>query len=81
MLNDFLFEHNSTNISTRSKKKVSSKSVFILIFFSFSQVASSQNHGTVEIGKDLWRASGSTPLFRKEYLEQDAQDHVQSAFC
>jgi len=30
-----------------------------------------------EVGKDLWRSSGPTPLLKQGYLEPVAQDHVQ----
>ena len=40
----------------------------------------SQNHRKAEVGKDLWRSSGPTPLLRQGHLDPDAQDNVQTAF-
>ena len=34
----------------------------------------------VEVGRDLWRSSGLTPLLKQDHLEVVAQDHVQKAF-
>ncbi|KAK4806816.1 hypothetical protein QYF61_005612 [Mycteria americana] len=34
----------------------------------------------VEVGRDLWRLSCTTPLLKQGYLEPVAQDHVQTAF-
>lgn len=39
----------------------------------------SQNHRTVETGRDLWRSSGSNPLHNRHCRKpDDAQDHVQT---
>ncbi|KAK4810494.1 hypothetical protein QYF61_004274, partial [Mycteria americana] len=38
------------------------------------------NHRMVEVGRDLWRSSGPTPLCQQGHLEPVAQDHVQTAF-
>lgn len=38
----------------------------------------SQKCRLVEIGRDLWRVSGPTPLLKQGHTEQDAQDHVQA---
>jgi len=40
----------------------------------------SQNHRTVEVGRDLRRSSGPTPLLKQGHLEQAAQACVQAAF-
>ena len=34
----------------------------------------------VQVGRDLWRLSGLTPLLKQGHLEPVAQDHVQMAF-
>lgn len=33
----------------------------------------------LEVGKNLWRTSGPTPLHKQAYLELVAQDHVKAA--
>jgi len=38
----------------------------------------SQNHRTVEIGRDLWGSSSPTPLPKQGHLQQTAQDLVQA---
>ena len=37
-----------------------------------------RNHSTVEVGRDLWRSSGPTPLRQEGHPEQVALDCVQS---
>ena len=39
-----------------------------------------QNHRVVEVRRDLWRASGPTPLLKQGHPEPVAQDHVQTDF-
>ena len=39
-----------------------------------------QTRRLVEVGKDLWRSSGPTPLLEQGHLELVAQDHIQMAF-
>ena len=34
----------------------------------------------VEVGRDLYRSSGPTPLLKQGHLDLVAQDHVQMAF-
>ena len=34
----------------------------------------------VEVGGDLWRSSGPTPLLQQSHLKPVVQDHVQMAF-
>ena len=36
-------------------------------------------HRKLEVGRDLWRSSGPTPLLKQGHLELAAQDHVQMA--
>jgi len=36
-------------------------------------------HRMAEVGRDLWRSSGPSPLLKQDHLEQVAQDHVQMA--
>jgi len=38
-----------------------------------------QNHGVVEVGRNLWRSCGCTPLLQQEYLQLIAQDRVHVA--
>jgi len=33
----------------------------------------------LEIGRDLWRSSGPSPLLKQGHLEPIAQDHVQTS--
>ena len=40
----------------------------------------SRNHRIIEVGSDLWRSLGPTPLLKKGYLKLVAQDHVQMSF-
>ena len=40
----------------------------------------SQNHRMVEVGRDLWRSSGPTPVLKQGHLELVAQAHGQMAF-
>ena len=40
----------------------------------------SQNHRLAEVGRDVWRSSGLTPLLKQGHLEMVAQDHAQMAF-
>jgi len=40
----------------------------------------SQNHRTVEIGRDHCRSSGPTDLLKRDHLQLVAQDHIQAAF-
>uniref|UniRef100_A0A8B9Q4U4 Transmembrane protein 19 n=1 Tax=Apteryx owenii TaxID=8824 RepID=A0A8B9Q4U4_APTOW len=42
--------------------------------------AHSQNHRTVEFGRDLWRSSSPTLLLKQGHLEHVAQDPVQVGF-
>lgn len=35
-----------------------------------------QNHRIVDVGRDLWRSSCSTPLLKKGHLQQVVQEHV-----
>lgn len=39
-----------------------------------------QNHRVVEVGRNLWRSSGPTPLLKWGHPEPVAQDPVQMAF-
>jgi len=39
-----------------------------------------QNHRLTEVGRDLWRSSGPTPLIKQGHLEPVVQDHVQTGF-
>ena len=39
------------------------------------------DHRMVEVGRDLWRSSGPTPLLKHGHLEPVAQDYVQMAFA
>ena len=34
----------------------------------------SQNHRRVEVGRDIWKSSGPTPLLKQDHLEPVAQD-------
>lgn len=33
-----------------------------------------------EIGRDLWRSSGPTPLLKQGHIQLVAQDHTQTGF-
>jgi len=37
-------------------------------------------HRTVEVGRDVQRSSGPSPLLKQDHLESVSQDHVQLAF-
>ena len=41
----------------------------------------SQNHRMVEVGGDLWRSFGPTPLLKQGHQEPLAQNHVQMTFA
>ena len=51
-----------------------------LVVWLFSDSVNSVNLRTVEVGSDLWSASGPTPLLRQGHLDPVAQDCVQMAF-
>jgi len=42
--------------------------------------ARSHNHRLFQIGRDLWRTPGPSPLLKQGHLELLVQDHVQTAF-
>ena len=46
----------------------------------FIEFRTVQSHRMVDVGRDLWRSSGPTPLLKQGQLEPVAQDHAQTAF-
>ena len=40
----------------------------------------SQDDGMAEVGRNLWRSSGPSPLHKQGHRESVTQDHVQVTF-
>ena len=50
------------------------KEDFFFSHVTWSNYPDSQNHRMVEVGRDLWRSSSTTPLLKQGPLKQVAQD-------
>lgn len=68
-------------IEVNSGKTSLKKKVLVLYFQMgtiFFRVMFSQNHGIVEVGKNIWRTSGPTSMLMQSHLGQVAQGQVQT---
>jgi len=67
-------------VAVSDKAVRSTKWVTVRAFlFCYSKLETTWNHVAVELGRDLWKSPGSTPLLKQDNLEPVSQDCVQRA--